>query len=467
MPCRKIYTKLIAEYTSEINKAFNLSCKLYNNKKIFGNIDKIDYVLNISRNLTDYDEEIIIAGLLYNPYLESINLKHHCFNKNVRKICKDTYFINFFSLLNNYNISEEEIKEYIIQPFYKIESVLIVFGEVITILDYLDKIKDQKYKKRFLNIVEKSIIPLAYQLGVYNIKDKILNKLIEIKYPKKFLNIKKYLEKNFPKNNLEIFKEIIIDYLKSRSLKPLFYEYRYKSAGSFYQKVYVNRLVTIDNITDVYALRLIFETKKDCYKALNLIKNNFLLYNSRITDMIKNPKKNGYQSIHLRLNINGYPVEVQIRTAEMHNNAIYGVSSHFHYKNISELSLKESKILDYLKSETSLSVNKSSDYKDYITVFTTTNQKIVVPKKATIFDFAFYLHTTFVMYFDYAIVNGVAIRNKNYLLKNGDEITIVRSRKITLEADDRKYLFVNKNKKQFNLVLNKVDRLLSEQNIVD
>ena len=463
----KKYNQLISKYTTEISKAYNLSCELYGKQKVFENIPKIDYVLNISINLVEYDEDIIIAGILYNPYLESINLKNYNLNKNIRKICKDTYFINFFDLLNNYDISEEKIKEYIIQSFFKIESVLIVFGEVITILDYLDKIRDDKFKKRFLNIVEKSIIPLAYQLGVYNLKDKILNKLIQIKYPKRFLNVENYLKINFPEKNLEIFKEIIIDYLKLRNLKPLFYEYRYKSIGSFYQKIYVNRLVSIDQITDVYALRVIFENKKDCYKALNLLKNNFLLYNSRITDLIKNPKKNGYQSIHLRLNIDNYPIEIQIRTAEMHNNAIYGVSSHFHYKNISELSLKESKILEYLKSETSVSVNKSADYRDYITVFTATNQKIIIPKKATIFDFAFYLHTNFVKYFDYAIINDVVVKNKNHWLKNGDKITIIRSKKITLDVDDKKYLFVKKNKKQFNLVLNKIDKLLNEPNVIE
>jgi (p)ppGpp synthase/HD superfamily hydrolase len=191
---------------------------------------------------------------------------------------------------------------------------------------------------------------------------------------------------------------------------------------------------------------------------LNFLKKKFNIYDNKIFDFIKYPKDNGYKSIHFKVEIIGYPVEIQIRTLEMDNNANYGVAAHFHYKQIPLVS-QESKIKNYLKKKYKLSKQENdSGYKDFIFVFTATNEKISIPKKSTLFDFAFTLHTSFAEKFNYALVNNKKVTDKGYRLKNADKIKIIRDNKITIEEKDIDFLFNKKNKKLFNSLLNKINK---------
>ena len=179
----------------------------------------------------------------------------------------------------------------------------------------------------------------------------------------------------------------------------------------------------------------------------------------KIRDFIKNPKKNGYRSIHLNILLDGSPLEVQIRTIDMHNNAEFGVSAHFHYKNI-DFSEKDHRLINILKEKSMVEKPIDGSYIDYISVFTQTDQEIVIPKKSTLLDFTFSLHSDFAKHFDFAEINGVVIKDKGYLLKNGDQIKIIRTKKTTLEEKDVLYLFDKRNKKKFNLLIKEIKRSL-------
>ncbi len=455
----KEYSQLIKEYTSNINIAYNLSKKYYKDIYVFDNIPLVEYSLKIATKLVNYDEHIIVSAILYNPYKYGLDLKLNGFLKNVRKITKDYYFLNFYEISHNKNIDSKTIKNMVVQSFFKIESVILLFGEALVIYDYFPKIKNDAYKKRFLDILEFTILPLTYQLGMTNFKEEILEKLTYLKYKKKYKYICDYFKKNYPSKNLKIIKDIIIDYLKSNNQKPNNYYYRYKSLGSFYQKIYVKQeKQNFEDVLDIYALRLIYVTKKECYEVLNLIKDNFdVIENSstKIRDFIKHPKENGYSSIHLNIILNDFPVEIQIRTIDMHNNAEFGVSAHFHYKNI-EFSEKDKRLVTFLKKKTLLEKPKDKTYKDHVMVYTQTGESILVPKKSTIFDFAFYLHSDFAKFYDYAIINREIVVDKNYLLKNGDKIKIIRSKEITLKKEFLNFIFVKKNKKKFALLLKNI-----------
>lgn len=450
------YNELIKVYSSNIRKAYLFSKKNYKNTFVFDSIPVLEYSLNIAKKLNVYDENVIVSAILYNPYKYELNIKQAGFLKNIRKICKDVYFFNFLELVKNKDFSSRKIKDMIVNSFFKIESIIVVFGEALVILDYFPKIKDDSFKDRFLDVVENTILPLSYQLGMQNIKEEILTKLMHLKYKDNFDFISNYVSENYPYKNLEVMKEIIITYLKSKGHKPINYNYRYKSPGSIYQKLFIKKEKSkISEVLDIYAIRLIYNSKKDCYKALKLIENNFnLIEDLKVTvrDFIKNPKKNGYQSIHLNILLDKYPLEIQIRTVDMHNNAEFGISAHFHYKNI-ESSEKDTRLINYLKQKTIIEKKREKNYSDYIFVYTQTNQEVVIPKKATVLDFAFYLHTDFAKFFDYAKINEKIVVDKGYLLKNGDKIQIVRSKMPTIKKDDFQNIFVNKNKKKLNYIL--------------
>lgn len=450
----KNYLRLIRGYTSDIYKAYKISKKVYSSNKIF-EINLLKFILKSTEYLTDYDEKIIISSILFNPYEFDISLKDkNYFPKDIRKICKDYYFFNFFGLILEKKISAEKLKELIIKSFFKIEAVLIVFAQSLAILDFYNKIKDDSFKLYFLEIIEFGLIPLSHELGLYNLKDLLLNKFISIKDKKGFNDCRKYLYTNFPIDNLKPLKDLIINYLKKQNLKPLRYAYRYKSVGSFYDKVYLSRKIPLEKVYDIYAIRLIYETKKDCYNVLNHLKSNFKMFsNSQISDFIKNPKENGYQSLHIRVDLNGFPFEIQIRTVEMNNNAEFGVAAHFHYKEVSStIDSRDKKLINFLKSK-NLIKKKDKNYKDYITVFTPSKETYDIPKKSTLLDFAFIMHSDFAKYFSYAIVDSKKINNKNYLLKNYQTIKFYKSRNITLEKNDVNNLFLDKNIKELKKII--------------
>jgi GTP diphosphokinase / guanosine-3',5'-bis(diphosphate) 3'-diphosphatase len=453
----KEYNELIKVYTSNIKKAYLFSKKNYNDIYVFDNISLLEHSLNIAKKLNVYDENVIISSILYNPYKYEVDIKKAGFYKNIRKICKDVYFFNFLDLVKDKNFSPKKIKEMIVNSFFKIEAIIIVFGEALVILDYFSKIKDDSFKERFLDVIENAILPLSYQLGMQNVKEDILKQLMHLKYKDNFDFINNYVTENYPYKNLEVMKEIIINYLKSKNHKPINYNYRYKSPGSIFQKLFIRKEKSkISEVLDVYALRLIYNSKKDCYKALRFIVNNFDLiedFNVTIRDYIKHPKKNGYQSIHLNIMLDKFPLEIQIRTIDMHNNAEFGISAHFHYKNI-ESSEKDTRLINYLKQKTIIEKPRDRNYKDYIFVYTQTNQEIMIPKKSTVLDFAFHLHTDFAKYFDFAKINDKIVTDKGYLLKNGDKIKIFRSKRETIKKQDCDNIFVHKNKKKLKLILN-------------
>jgi len=452
----KEYKELIKDYTSNIEKSYDLILENYSNKYIFKNIPLVEYSLAIAKKLNVYDENIIISSVLYNPYKYNLDIKKKGFPKIIRKISKDIYFINFYELINNYSISPIKIKNMIVQSFFKIEAIIITFGEALVILDYFPKIKDPDFKNRFLEIIEIAIFPLAYQLGMQNFKEEFLTQLMKLKYKDSFNKNYTELKKRYPLEKLNSLKETVINLLKNSGHKPITYNYRYKSPGSLFQKIFIRKeKKCIDDVLDIYALRLIYNSKKECYAALKFIKDNLDVIENKdikVRDFIKHPKENGYQSIHLNIILDGFPLEIQIRTIDMHNNAEFGVSAHFHYKNI-EFSEKDNRLINILKDKTLIEKPKDISYVDYISVYTQTNQEIVIPKKSTLLDFAFSLHSDFAKYFDYAEINGKIIKDKSHLLKNGDKIKIIKSKKVTIKENDIDYLFNKRNKKKFNLIL--------------
>lgn len=451
----KLYSDIIQSYTSNIKDAYVLVKNDFSKKKIFG-IPLLEYSLNMASNLVDYDEKIIISAILYNPY--EFNLDISKYPKDIRKICKDYYFFNFQKLLHDSSINPDDVKDILINTFYKPESVLLVFSEVITIMNFWKRIKNKKFKSRFLKIFEKSIVPLCIELGMYDFRDKLLTKFFSINHKKKFNDLNKFVNKKYPPKNLEIFKNNLISFLKSNNLKPDFYTYRYKNIGSFYEKAYMSRKVDINKIFDVYAIRLIYSTKKKCYNSLNLIKDNYQLYpKTKVSDYIKHPKPNGYQSIHMKILMDDYPFEVQIRTLEMDNSALYGVAAHFHYKN-SLANIKNDKIISVLKEKNKSKIKDNAKMFDFITVVSSINEKYTIPKKSTLLDFAIIIHTDFAEHFDYALIDGKKVTAKNYLLKNYNKIKLFKTSKNTLKEDDLNNVFLTKNKRIIRQLLKKQNK---------
>ncbi|MEM4662440.1 MAG: TGS domain-containing protein [Candidatus Diapherotrites archaeon] len=214
---------------------------------------------------------------------------------------------------------------------------------------------------------------------------------------------------------------------------------RVKGVYSIYRKS-IEENLEIDKIKDIIGVRVVCDSVEDCYKVLNIIKQNFGIH-GKIYDYIKKPKENNYQSIHVMTKVSNIPVEVQIRTVHMHREAEYGAAAHWRYKRgeqytnfdgallaarkLFELQQKDMKgLLNYVKF-------KLTD--NTIFVLTPKHDIIALPKKATVLDFAYAVHTDLGNRFKFANVNGVR-RPANYVLESGDKIRVFVDTKKTVKA---------------------------------
>ena len=197
-----------------------------------------------------------------------------------------------------------------------------------------------------------------------------------------------------------------------------------------------------EEIYDLYAIRIITKNIAECYTVLGIMHENFQSFPDRLKDYIANPKANGYESIHTVIysrNIQA-PVEVQIRTENMHNLAEYGVAAHWRYKNLQEDKKFEKKIswlrevLQWEKehkgdNQEFLKLLKFDFFEDEIFIFTPKKDIITLPEGASALDFAYAVHTDVGHKAYKAKINGVPA-NIDKILNSGDVVEIITNNSV-------------------------------------
>ena len=226
--------------------------------------------------------------------------------------------------------------------------------------------------------------------------------------------------------------------LKQNDIKSNIYG-REKTPFSIWRKVQKKR-VSLEQITDIIGFRIILENIDDCYKTLGIIHKRYNCIPGKFKDYISSAKINGYKSIHTAvIGSKKKPIEIQIRTKEMHEFAERGIASHWQYKSSEKFNSLTWKEYDWLKDlveiieknenpEHSYEYTKLQMFQENVFCFTPKGSVIKLPKDATPIDFAYAVHTKIG---DTAIgceING----NKSELqsiLRNGDRVNIITSKK--------------------------------------
>ncbi|XP_031092032.1 probable GTP diphosphokinase RSH2, chloroplastic [Ipomoea triloba] len=195
-------------------------------------------------------------------------------------------------------------------------------------LDALPPIKQQRFAKETLEI----FAPLANRLGIFTWKEQLENLCFKHLHPDQHRELSSKLVNSFDEAMITSSVEKLEQALKDGAISYHVLSGRHKSLYSIYSKMLKKKL-NMDEIHDIHGLRLIVEEKEDCYKALRVIHQLWHEVPGRFKDYIMHPKFNGYQSLHTVV-IGGsmVPLEVQIRTKEMHLQAEYGFAAHWRYK---------------------------------------------------------------------------------------------------------------------------------------
>ena len=284
--------------------------------------------------------------------------------------------------------------------------------------------------------------PLAHRLGIWELKWELEDLSFRYLEPSKYNHISKMV--SLRRNQREVMINQLIEILKKEFEKAgLKAEVtgRPKHLYSIYQKMrkYETQGKRFDDIQDLLALRVLVNTIPDCYNAIGVVHSLWHPMPGNFDDYIANPKANGYQSLHTAvMALRSIPLEVQIRTYEMHHFAEYGVASHWQYKEGDHTDRLFEQKLGWLRqlvdwhreltgAEEFLESVKTDIFNDQVFVFTPKGEIKDLPQGATPIDFAYRIHTDLGHRCIGAKVNSRLIP-LNYQLKNGEVVEIIAAK---------------------------------------
>lgn len=283
--------------------------------------------------------------------------------------------------------------------------------------------------------------PIASRLGISKIKIELDDLSLRYLEPEKYDELVEGVHLRL--EHREDFMEDIIEQVSNLIEKAgidATIDGRVKHYFSIYKKM-VNQNKTLDQIFDVFAVRIIVDSVMDCYGALGVIHENFTPVPGRFKDYIAMPKQNMYQSLHTTLiGPNGQPFEIQIRTMDMHRTAEYGIAAHWKYKeNITGEGSNEEAKISWLRQildwQQDLSDNQEfmdllkddlNMFSENVYCFTPDGDLKNLPAGATPIDFAYSIHSAVGNRMVGARVNGKMV-NIDYPIQNGDRVEIVTS----------------------------------------
>ncbi|MDN5110620.1 RelA/SpoT family protein [Aliarcobacter butzleri] len=243
-------------------------------------------------------------------------------------------------------------------------------------------------------------VPIANRLGISTLKNELEDLAFFYIYPDEYKKIDDFLKQHehsmqLSFNNFIATTKNLLEKNGFEADKIKIYS-RIKHHYSIYLKMQ-RKGISIDEVLDLFAIRILVETPIDCYKVLGFMHLEFKPLVSRFKDYIATPKENGYQTIHTTVFYNSKIYEIQIRSFEMNSVAEYGIAAHWQYKS----GVKNSTNLNWLKSLEFSNENieefyadaKENLFNDEIIVYSPKGEVFILPVGATAYDFAFAVHT--------------------------------------------------------------------------
>ena len=344
-------------------------------------------------------------------------------------------------------------------------------------LQYMRPEKQQEKARETMDIYA----PIAMRLGISKIKVELDDLSLKYLKPDVYYDLvdKVALRKSERQKFVNNIVSQVKQHMDDAGIKAQV-DGRIKHFFSIYKKM-VNQDKTIDQIYDLFAVRILVDTVKDCYAALGVIHEMYKPIPGRFKDYIAMPKPNMYQSLHTTLiGPNGQPFEIQIRTFEMHKTAEYGIAAHWKYKESSDGKLPVDKreeeklnwlrqILEWQKDMSdnrefmSLLKNDLDLFADSVYCFTPQGDVKTLPNGSTPIDFAYSVHSAVGNRMVGARVNGKLVPIE-YQIKNGDRIEIITS--MNSQGPSRDWLKIVKSTQAKNKINQWFKKELKEDNIL-
>ena len=398
-------------------------------------------VANILINLK-LDYQSIITALLHDTIEDGVAT-----NDEIKKYfgLEINELVEGVTKLSKIQLPDTELREasnfskFILAICKDIRILIIKLADRLHNMRTLNFIKEESRKYKIAKETLEVYAPLAGRVGFQIMREeleelafKVVNKQAFQSINKRILFLRKQNSDFISRNILNLKNIINPKYTKEITGRE-------KKAYSTWKKM-LKKSIALEKVSDIYAFRIITNTKSDCYKVLGIIHTKWPMIPDRFKDFISTPKPNGYQSIHTTvIGKDGIKMELQIKTKKMHQLAEYGVASHWIYKDeINEKKVKEinkgtkwfQDVLDIIKSADDpkelIEYSRMNMYTDNVFCFTPKGDVISLPKGATALDFAYAVHTNIGNNTIGSKINGKLAPLDNSI-KNGDQIEIIRS----------------------------------------
>ena len=434
---------------SMVEKAYRIAYDAHKDQKRRSGEPYIIHPLCVAIILADLelDKETIVAGLLHDVVEDTVMTDDEIrqeFSDEVALLVDGVTKLGQLSYSSDkLDTQAENLRKMFLAMAKDIRVILIKLADRLHNMRTLQYMKPEKQKEKARETRE-IYAPIAQRLGISKIKVELDDLSLKYLEPEVYYDLvdKVSLKKGERQAFIDDIVRNVKVHIRAAGINAEIYG-RAKHLFSIYKKM-VNQGKTIDQIYDLFAVRIIVDSVKDCYAALGVIHEMYKPVPGRFKDYIAMPKENMYQSLHTTLiGPGGTPFEIQIRTFDMHRVAEYGIAAHWKYKEASDgkkidSQQKEEEKLVWLRqilewqqesdNQEFLSLLKSdlNLFNDSVYCFTPTGDVKTLPNGSTPIDFAYSIHSAVGNTMVGARVNGKLV-TIDYQIQNGDRIEIITS----------------------------------------
>ena len=438
----KVYNKFLNH--EKLLKAYDFAVKAHSNQKRASGDPYSVHPIEVANILTDLklDSATITTGLLHDT-IEDTHATYETikgeFGEEVADLVDGVTKISVFENTALTNSKAENFRKLILATSKDIRVLLVKLADRLHNMRTINGIAKEEKRKRIAQETMEIYAPLADRMGMHRIRDELEDLSFAVLNNEARELINRRLDE-IKENKKDLFESLsfeLSEILSNNNINAKIYG-REKTPFSIWRKLQKKR-VSLEQITDIIGFRIILNNIDECYKTLGIFHKQWNCIPGKFKDYISSPKINGYKSIHTSvIGSNKKPIEIQIRTGEMHDFAERGIASHWQYKSSEKFNSLSWKEYDWLKDlveiieknenpEHSYEYTKLQMFQENVFCFTPKGSVIKLPKNATPIDFAYAVHTKIGNTAIGCEING----NKSELqsvLRNGDTINIITSK---------------------------------------
>jgi GTP diphosphokinase / guanosine-3',5'-bis(diphosphate) 3'-diphosphatase len=428
------------EDLSPLHRAYQFAAERHGDQKRKSGDPFITHPIAVAGVLTEMQMDLVClqTGLLHDV-VEDTSVKieeiKERFGEDVARCVEGVTKLSKIRLANREDRQAESIRKMLLAMTGDIRVVIVKLADRLHNLRTISSL----LRERQIAIAQETIeiyAPIAHRLGMGKVRGELEDLAFQTLEPEAWSELSREIESKRQENEewLRQMQQNIEQKLAHDDI-PARVQGRVKRAYSVYMKLRRQK-ITLDQVYDLLAVRIVTDSVKNCYAALGVIHNEWHPIPGRIKDFIAMPRPNLYQSLHTSvMGPGGVAFEVQIRTEEMHRIAEEGIAAHWKYKEGTKAPGEDDARIAWLRqlvewqremrdSTDFLSTLKVDLYPEEVYTFTPRGRVIVLPRNATPIDFAYAIHSDVGNTCVGARVNGV-IKPLKYTLRNGDVVEIL------------------------------------------